>query len=155
MAGQTESDAYEPTVCHRSVIDVCVTDVTSENLHFFIEIHKFSDTPFVHTQAGDSASPNPSSETRAYAKVGSKSLKFPCGIIILLPSSNSTWLFMRINLQSQTSDFVDVDLACDHCYGSSKSQKPIYGAILHMAPPEGGQACRIGPLEYSVQVQGS
>ena len=26
---------------------------------------------------------------------------------------------MRINLQLQTSDFVDVNLACDHCHGSS------------------------------------
>ena len=38
---------------------------------------------------------------------------------------------MRINLELQTSDFVDVDLACDHCHGSSKSQKKtIYGAVL-------------------------
>ena len=52
-----------------------------------------------------------------------ENLKFPCGIIILFPSSNSTWLFMRINLQLQTSDFVDVDLASDHSHGSSKSKK--------------------------------
>ena len=31
--------------------------------------------------------------------------------ILMSCHSNSTWLFMRINLQLETSDFVDVDLA--------------------------------------------
>ncbi len=37
---------------------------------------------------------------------------------------------MRINLQLQTSDFVDVDLACDHCHGSSKSH--FLGTTVHI-----------------------
>ncbi len=96
----------------------------------------------------------PSDEFRKFT-IPLWNLKFPCGIIILLPSSNSTWLFIRINfkiplwnynsitiiqqhliiyayinLQLQTSDFVDVDLACDHCYGSSKSQKNPFWDLL-------------------------
>ncbi len=59
-----------------------------------------------------------------------------CILILMSHYSNSTWLFMHINLQLQTSDFVDVDLAGDHCHGSSKSPKthlwcnPTYGLPL-------------------------
>ncbi len=85
-----------------------------------------------------------------------ETLKFPCGIIIL-SSSNSTWLFMCIILQLQTSDFVDVDFGCDHCPGSSETLiEPIFRAVLHrVPPPRGGQTCQIGSLEYSVRAQGS
>ncbi len=58
--------------------------------------------------------------------------------ILMSHHSKSTWLFMSINLQLQTSDFVDVDSACDHCYGFSKSQKNPFTVQSYIFPPWGG-----------------
>ncbi len=52
---------------------------------------------------------------------------------------------MRINLQLQTSAFVDVDLACDHCYGSSKSQKTHLRCNPTYGPPWGGSGLQNRP----------
>ncbi len=41
--------------------------------------------------------------------------------ILMSYHSNRTWLLMLINLQLETSDFVDVDMGFDHCHGSSKN----------------------------------
>ncbi len=68
--------------------------------------------------------------------------------ILMSHHSNSTWLFMRINLQLQTSDFVDVDLALWTLLWLQQIPKnPLTVQSYIWPPPEGGQACRIGPLE--------
>ncbi len=69
-------------------------------------------------------------------------------LILMSHHSNSTYLFMRINLQLQTSDFVDVDLACDHCHGSSKSQK----THLQCSPKKGCDGFLEGSVLYTCKL---
>ncbi len=49
--------------------------------------------------------------------------------------SNSTWLFMRINSQLQTSGFVNVDLGCDDCHVSSESLNNPFLEQSYIWPP--------------------
>ena len=60
-------------------------------------------------------------------------LKFPCGIIILLPSSNSIWIHMPSTYELQTSDFIDLDWFFPR---QTSWEVGWSGQILHLLAPQ-------------------